>query len=97
MNSVRFSTRELPRPRQLDAWRGWYAGSFEVASLDGPDCGFAGESEVWKLDGVALVSVSAPSLRAIRTKTLIRRDPTDHWVITIGKLNRPGFAGGSNF
>jgi AraC-like DNA-binding protein len=85
MNSVRFSTRELTKPRQLEAWRGWYADSFEVAPLDGPDRGFAGESEVWKLDGVALVSVSAPPLRAIRTKSLIRRDPTDHWVITIGK------------
>lgn len=84
MNSVRFSTRELTKPRQLEAWRGWYAGSFEVASPDGPDHGFAAESEVWKLDGVALVRVSAPSLRAIRTKSLIKRDPTDHWVITIG-------------
>ena len=40
---------------------------------------------MWKLDGMALVSVSAPPLRAMRTKSLIRRDPTDHWVITIGK------------
>ena len=90
MNSVRFSTRELTKPRQLEAWRGWYADSFEVTPLDGHDCGFAGESEVWKLDGVALVSVSAPPLRAIRTKTLIRRDPTDHWVITIGKRAATG-------
>lgn len=85
MNSVRFSTRELAKPQQLEAWRDWYAGSFEVTPLDAPDRGFAAESEVWKLDGVALVSVSAPSLHAIRTKSLIKRDPTDHWVITIGK------------
>ena len=90
MDAVRFSTRELPTSRQLEAWRDWYAGSFEVAPLDASDGGFAGESEVWKLDGMALVSVSAPPLRAVRTKSLIRRDPTDHWVITIGKRAATG-------
>jgi AraC-like DNA-binding protein len=90
MEAVRFSTRELAKSRQLEAWRDWYAGSFEVAPLGAPDRGFAGESEVWKLDGMALVSVSAPPLRAMRTKSLIRRDPTDHWVITIGKRAATG-------
>src|SRR5215510_12491161 len=85
MNSVRFSTHELTKPRQLELWRSWYDGSFEVAALDAPDRGFGGQSEVWKLNGMALVSVSAPPLRAIRPKSLIKRDPTDHWVITIGQ------------
>ena len=85
MDAVRFSTCELPVSQQLEAWRDWYAGSFEVASIDASDRGFAGKSEVWKFAGMALVSVSAPPLRAVRTKSLIRRDPTDHWVITIGK------------
>jgi AraC-like DNA-binding protein len=86
MKSVLFSTRELTKPRQLEAWQSWYEGSFEVTALDAQDRGFAGESEIWKLNGMALVSVSAPPLRATRTRSLIRRDPTDHWVITIGKL-----------
>jgi AraC-like DNA-binding protein len=90
MTPIRFSTHELTKPRQLEAWRSWYAGSFEVTSLDAPNCGFAGESEVWKLDGMALVSVSAPPLRATRTKSLIRHDPTDHWVITIGRRATTG-------
>jgi AraC-like DNA-binding protein len=90
MNSVRFSTRQLTKPRQFNAWRDWYAGSFEVTALDVPDRGFAAESEVWKLNGVALVSVSAPPLYATRTKSLIRRDSTDHWVITVGKRAATG-------
>ena len=90
MEAVRFSTRELAKSRQLEAWRDWYAGSFEVVPLGASDRGFAGESEVWKLDGMALVSVSAPPLRAMRTKSLIRRDPTDHWVITVGKRAATG-------
>ena len=90
MTPLRFSTHEVTKSRQLEAWRAWYAGSFEVTSLEAPNCGFAGESEVWKLDGVALVSVSAPPLRATRTKSLIRQDPTDHWVITIGRQATTG-------
>lgn len=85
MNSVRFSTHELNKSRQLELWRSWYDGSFEVIAPDASDRGFAGESEVWTLNGMALISVSAPTLRAIRPKSLIRRDPTDHWVITIGQ------------
>ena len=96
MEAVRFSTRELAKSRQLEAWRDWYAGSFEVGPLDASDRGFAGESEVWKLDGMALVSVSAPPLRAMRTKSLIRRDPTDHWVITIGKRAATGLISASD-
>lgn len=96
MDAVRFSTRELPKSRQLEAWRDWYAGSFEVGPLDASDRGFAGESEVWKLDGMAVVSVSAPPLRAMRTKSLIRRDPTDHWVVTIGKRAATGLISGSD-
>ena len=85
MNSVRFSTHELNKSRQLELWRSWYDGSFEVIAPDASDRGFAGESEVWTLNGMALISVSAPTVRAIRPKSLIRRDPTDHWVITIGQ------------
>jgi AraC-like DNA-binding protein len=85
MNSTCFSTHELTRSRQLEAWQSWYSNTFEVTALDAPDRGFTGKAEVWRLNGAALVSVTAPPLRAIRTKSLIRRDPTDHWVITIGK------------
>jgi AraC-like DNA-binding protein len=90
MKSVRFSTRDLAPPRQLEAWRDWYADSYEVTPLGAADRGFAGDSEIWKLDGVALVRATAPPLRAIRTKSLIRRDPTDHWVIAIGERAATG-------
>ncbi|MDX8533161.1 helix-turn-helix domain-containing protein [Mesorhizobium sp. VK25A] len=84
MDSVRFSTRELTKRHQLEAWQEWYVGINEIA-IDAPDHGFAGDTEVWTLDGLAFVRVSTPSLRATRTRQMIRRDPTDHWVVTIGK------------
>ena len=90
MKPIRFSTRELSTSRQLEAWREWYADSYEVTPLDASDRGFSGDSVIWKLDGMALVRVSAPRLRAVRTKSLIRRDPTDHWVIAIGERATTG-------
>lgn len=90
MDSVRFSTRGLTRRRQLSAWRDWYAGIHEIAAIDAADHGFAGATEAWRLDGVALVRVSTPAVRATRTRSMIKRDPTDHWVITVGKRSATG-------
>ncbi len=83
MNPARFSTRELTESRQLEAWRDWYAGSYELTADDAR--GFAAQTAVWKLDGVGLISVSTPPHRTIRTKSIIKRDQADHWVVTIGK------------
>ena len=33
MKSVRFSTRELTPPRQLEAWQDWYADNYGVTPL----------------------------------------------------------------
>jgi len=80
-----FSTRGLPPREQFDAWRAWHASVVDMAPLQGdPAQGFAAESRLWLLDGVAIGRVSAPGLRTLRTPTHIRRDPTDHWVLTVG-------------
>lgn len=90
MKPIHFSTHEVNKPHQLEAWRAWYDGSFGVTSRDAGSSGFAAESEIWRLNGVALVRVSAPPLRATRTRSMIRKDPTDHWVITIGRQATTG-------
>jgi AraC-like DNA-binding protein len=48
------------------------------------DNGFPAESRLWKLDGLALSRVSAPAIHVVRTNAHIRRNPVDHWVITLG-------------
>lgn len=80
-----FSTRELSPRDQLEAWRSWHAAMVDMApSQDAPVEGFAAESQLWMLDGMAIGCVSAPGLRAVRTAAHLRRDPTDHWVLTVG-------------
>lgn len=92
MIPVRFSTREYAPRHQLDAWIGWFDSVFDVA-IDEEHDGFEAESRVWSLDGFGISLVDAPSLRALRTKALVRRNPVDHWVITLGQNPTKGQGG----
>ncbi|MBX9698661.1 MAG: helix-turn-helix domain-containing protein [Acetobacteraceae bacterium] len=79
-----FSTHALPRREQLDAWRGWFDGVYDVDIPSDDDAGFVASSEVWLLDGASFARVAAPALRAKRPRHLIQRNPVDHWVIGLG-------------
>lgn len=95
MEPIEISTYGLPKAQQLDAWRGWFETVFDLHVLD-PDAGFSAKSVHWALDGMSLSRVTAPALRAVRTKALTRQNPVDHWVITIGRQRTLGIAGGDN-
>lgn len=92
MRPERFSTHDLANPTQLDAWREWYASSYEVFHLEDGADSFAASSELWTLNGLGIARVSAPPLRASRTKVLTRRDPVDHICLTIGLRAETRFA-----
>lgn len=94
MQPTAFSTAGIDRAKQLDAWRGWFDPVFEAEVAD-PEQGFLASSETWNFSGFVLSRVRAPKLRAIRTPELIRRNPVDHWVLTIGKARTVGQAGPS--
>jgi len=89
MTPVIFTTVDLPPAKQLDAWRGWFDTIFDV-EIDEPRNGFSATSETWNLGGFGLSRVRAPKLRALRPASLVRRNPIDHWNITIG--HQPTFA-----
>ncbi len=84
MTPETFTTRSLPPQEQLEAWRFWFDTVFSVQPLQPIVAGFPAESQNWNLDGLAISRVTAPAIRVTRTKPLIRRNPIDHWVITIG-------------
>jgi AraC-like DNA-binding protein len=84
MTPERFATHSLPAPDQFEAWRTWFHSVFEVVPQQTHDQGFAAETQLWQLDGLGVSRVSAPAIQVIRTKSLIRRNPVDHWVITLG-------------
>ena len=84
MTPERFATHSLPASNQLEAWRVWFRSVFDVMPRQSLDGGFPAETQLWKLGGLTVSRVSAPSISVARTKTLIRRNPVDHWVITLG-------------
>ena len=92
MQPIAFSTAGIDRAKQLDAWRGWFDPVFEAEVAD-PEQGFLASSETWNFSGFGLSRVRAPKLRAVRTPELIRRNPVDHWVLTVGMCERWGNLG----
>ncbi len=93
MIPVRFTTSDLPIREQFDAWRSWFDGVFNIA-LNESEAGFAASSVVWTLDEFGLSHVKAPALTAVRDTALLRSNPIDHWVITLGHRRTLGSGGG---
>jgi len=81
-----FSTKALARGKQLDGWRDWYDGVFDVVqpAHRAGDPAFKASNRRLNVGGVGLSRVSAPPLRALRPRELIRRNPVDHWSLTVG-------------
>lgn len=92
MIPLRFSTHDLAPRDQFAAWGSWFDTVFDVAANE-PEKGFRAESSIWSLGGFGISLVNAPSLRALRTKELLRRNPVDHWVITLGRHRTVGLSG----
>lgn len=92
MIPVRFTTHDLPIREQFDAWMGWFDGVFNVALAE-HETGFAATSTVWTLDNFGLSRVKAPGLTAVRGRELLRSNPVDHWVVTLGQRRTLGSVG----
>jgi AraC-like DNA-binding protein len=85
MDSKRFDTSGLPTTQQYEAWLSWFDRVFDVKPVVPYEQGFLAKSEMWTLDGCALSRVHAPSISVTRDTPLIRRNPIDPWVITVGR------------
>lgn len=85
MQCSEFGTSKMPVREQLDAWKAWYGRVFDTSPLNTGEEGFSANARAWSLNGLTLNHVTAPGLSVVRTKTLIRREPVDHWAITLGR------------
>src|SRR5688572_4098820 len=78
-----YTTQSLLRSRQLDGWRSWYDTVFEVTP-EQPDAeGFEATNTNWTALGLSIGAVASPANTVNRTKSAIRRNSIDHWVITV--------------
>lgn len=81
-----FSTHDLPACDQFAAWLSWFHPVFDV--LPQPDLhadGFRAKAQIWPLGQAALSRVTAPRIRVLRGAQNLRRDPVDHWNVTVGQ------------
>jgi AraC-like DNA-binding protein len=79
-------THDLPAADQVAAWRGWFDSVFDLEQPEPQDTGFLAESLAWPLTGMGISQVTAPRLRVMRTRQLVRRNPVDHWSLTLGSV-----------
>jgi AraC-like DNA-binding protein len=77
-----FATRSVRTQDQLDAWREWFEPVLNVLPKHEPGDEFTAEMQMWKLGGLAMSRTIAPPVNVVRTKSNLRRDPVDHWVIS---------------
>ncbi len=82
--SITFTTGDFRTHEQYDAWRGWHNQTFDGSPGAPARDGFLAKSNAVTMDGLALVRVSMPAMRVMRTRALIRRNPVDHWAINMG-------------
>ncbi|MFO1158578.1 MAG: AraC family transcriptional regulator [Reyranellaceae bacterium] len=83
MQCSEFGTSDLPGRDQLQAWKAWYGRVFDTSPLRAGDEAFSARAQAWTLSGFTINRVTAPGLSVVRTNTLIRREPVDHWAITL--------------
>lgn len=86
LTKLAFSTRPLPARDQRPAWRAWFNPVFDLAwtSEEAHDP-FEADIATWAAGGAVFSRVTAPGLHSLRNAAHIRRDPTDHWVIAVGR------------
>jgi AraC-like DNA-binding protein len=80
-----FVTHALPKSQQLGAWRAWYDTIFDVTPALTAEEGFTATNSTWTIPGMTLSSVASPANTVNRTKSVIRHNAVDHWVITLSK------------
>ena len=78
-----FSTLSLPPEEQFAAWRSSYAPMVDLIEPDNFAVGFAGEQVIWDLGSLAFSHVKTGGLSFASLAGHVRRDPIDHWTITV--------------
>ncbi|WP_244919799.1 helix-turn-helix domain-containing protein [Rhizobium grahamii] len=81
--SFEFSTEGLSRPDQFAAWRNSFAPMLELSDTDPMTANFSGRQELWDLGSLVLARISTDSLAFSSLPGHVRRDPVDHWTMTV--------------
>jgi AraC-like DNA-binding protein len=83
LQSFEFSTNELPREERFKAWRESYASIFDLDHPEEVNGGFSARHRVWDLGSLIFSRVSTNGLDFATRAGRGRRDPLDHWLLTL--------------
>ena len=82
MTPETFKTQLLDSRDQFEAWREWHQPVLDFLPEQSTRYEFPAELHLWKLGGLAMSRTSVPPVRVARTKSNLRRNVIDHWVIS---------------
>lgn len=85
MQTTRFATRDLPSAHQFASWRDWYRSVFDTATDQPPEAGFEAANSNWTVGGLTVSQVVSPAVAVARSPAFVRRNPVDHWVMTLSQ------------
>lgn len=83
MLTTRFETRDLPKGDQFESWRDWYRGVFDTTTDVTVSAGFEAANSNWTIGGLTVSEVASPPVADTRSRPFVRRNPIDHWVMTL--------------
>ncbi|NLS07552.1 helix-turn-helix domain-containing protein [Rhizobium sp. P32RR-XVIII] len=81
--SFEFSTEGLARSDQFAAWRNSFAAMLELTEVEPTTTDFRGRQKLWDLGSLVLAQISTDSLEFSSLPGHVRRDPVDHWTMTV--------------
>jgi AraC-like DNA-binding protein len=79
----RFSTKELGRSDQFEAYRTFCHPVIELSLPEGAPEGFPAEQDVWDLGSMVLTEARLPGDRFERRWRHLTKDPLDHWCLVL--------------
>jgi AraC-like DNA-binding protein len=83
LKSFEFSTKDLPRKERFEAWRESYASIFDFGHPTEAGGDFSGSHRVWDLGSLIFSRVRTDELDFAGLAGRSRRDPLDHWMLTL--------------
>jgi AraC-like DNA-binding protein len=86
--SFDFSTGGKTRSEQFDGWRSSFGAMLELTDIEQTTGEFTGRQTLWDLGSLVLAEITTDSLAFSSLPGHIRRDPVDHWTMTLVKSGR---------
>lgn len=83
LSHFEFSTAGLARPDQFAAWRNSFAPMLDLTEVDPTKAEFSGKQKLWDLGSLIFAQISTDSLAFASLPGHVRRDPVDHWTMTV--------------